>query len=259
MSGRGRALGLAALALALIPARASAERLIISLSSRHIPITSNFNGADLAVFGAIERDSATVARAGDYDVVASVRGPRGTVVVRKKERWGPLWLNLDQRRYIAIPSFIGVLTNRDLDKVAQPQMQRKLILGVDALVPAQGSRTQIFDPDEPEFRHALTRLRRQDGLFLEDPKAVVFLSPGLFRAALRLPGVAPLGRYDVDVTVLSDGVPLARASADFEVVKGGFEQRVAVDAREHGWLYGLVTVAISLTLGWLATVIFRRD
>jgi uncharacterized protein (TIGR02186 family) len=238
---------------------AHAETLVLSLSSDTIPITSNFAGADLALFGAIERDGATVARAQDYDVVVTVRGPRGQVTVREKMPWGPLWLNLDQRKYIAIPALISVLSNRPLDAVATPAMLRKLTLGVDALVTPQGRRGELFDPDEPQFRAALIRQRREEGLFHDDPKAVTFLTPTLFRATVRLPGVAPLGRYDVDVTALSGGVALARASSAFTVLKGGFEQRVAVAAREHGWLYGLVTALMAMALGWLATVVFRRD
>jgi uncharacterized protein (TIGR02186 family) len=236
-----------------------APRLVLSLSSKEIPIASNFTGADVAVFGAIERDGASVARAASFDVVVSVRGPRGQVVVREKSQWGPFWLNLDQRRYIAIPAFIGVLSNRPIDKIAGPDMLRKLTLGVDALVTAQGKRGEIFDPDEPQFRQAMMRLRRAEGLFVESPTSVTFLTPSIFQASLRLPGTVPIGRYDVDVTVLSEGVPLARASDSFLVRKDDVEQRIATAARERGWLYGAVAAAMAIFLGWVATVVFRRD
>lgn len=249
----------AALALCCLAAGARAETIVMSLSSDLVPIGSNFAGAELAVFGAIERDGATVARAQDYDLVVTVRGPRGQVVVREKSRWGPLWLNLDQRRYIAIPAFISILSNRPLDKIAPKAMREKLRLGVDALVPPQVRRGEAADPDEPEFRAALARLRRAEGLFVESPGGVTLLTPTLFKATIALPGVAPLGRYDVEVAVLSDGVPLARASDGFTVSKGGVEQRVASAAREQPWLYGLATVLMAVSLGWIATVIFRRD
>jgi uncharacterized protein (TIGR02186 family) len=250
----------AALVLAQAPcAAARAEALVLSLSSDEILIASNFTGADVAVFGAIERDVATVARNADYDVVVTFRGPRGQVVVREKKRWGPFWLNLDQRRYIAIPAYIGVLSNRPLEKIAGPEMLRKLRLGVDALVTPQGQRDKIFDLEEPEFRQAMMRLRREERLFAENPSGASFLSPTIFQASARLPGTAPLGRYDVDVTVLADGVPLAKGSGSFLVRKDDLERRVATAAHERGWLYGLAAVAMSILLGWLATVIFRRD
>jgi uncharacterized protein (TIGR02186 family) len=256
-----RRLGAAALAIALSLAAgtARAEAIVMSLSSDVIPIDSNFTGADLAVFGSIERDAATVARAHEYDVVVSVRGPRGSVAVREKSRWGPLWLNLDQRKYIAIPAFISILTNLPLNAIAPPAMRAKLKLGVDALVTAQGRRGAVEDPDEPDFRAALSRLRRAEGLFVENDKGVTFLTPTLFKATVRLPGGVPLGRYDVDVAVLAEGMPLARAADGFTVRKGGVEQRVASAAREDAWLYGLAAALMSIVMGWLATVIFRRD
>ena len=252
-----RALAGLALLLACWPARA--ETIVMSLSSDTIPINSNFSGADLAVFGSIERDGATVARAQDYDVVVTVRGPRGQVVVREKSRWGPLWLNLDQRKYIAIPAFISVLTNRPLAAIAPAPMRQRLKLGVEPLVTPQGRRGASVDADEPAFREALARLRRSEGLFIEDGAGVVFLTPTLFRATVRLPGGVPLGRYDVDVAVLSEGVQLTQAKDGFTVQKGGVEQRVASAAREDPWLYGIATALMSLFMGWTATVIFRRD
>jgi hypothetical protein len=43
------------------------------------------------------------------------------------------------------------------------------------------------------------------------------------------------------------------------VVKIGFEQFIANSAREYGLLYGLATALMALTVGWLGSVVFRRD
>ena len=63
---------------------AAAERLIASLSNRHVMITSNYTGVELVLFGSVERDAASVARNGPYDIVATVTGPRETLRVRHK-------------------------------------------------------------------------------------------------------------------------------------------------------------------------------
>ena len=52
---------------------------------------------------------------------------------------------------------------------------------------------------------------------------------------------------------------LARTQTALEVVKVGFEQLVANGARDHGLLYGLITAAMALLTGWLASVVFRKD
>ncbi|WP_227651531.1 TIGR02186 family protein [Klebsiella pneumoniae] len=43
------------------------------------------------------------------------------------------------------------------------------------------------------------------------------------------------------------------------MVKVGFEQFVAKSSRQNGLLYGLVTAAMALMTGWMASVVFRKD
>ena len=52
---------------------------------------------------------------------------------------------------------------------------------------------------------------------------------------------------------------IARTNSALEVYKAGFEQAVSAIARDHGFLYGMVTVVLALLTGWFASVVFRRD
>ena len=235
---------------------ARAEQLIVSLSSDFVGINSNFTGAELALFGSIERDAATVSRPGDYDVIVTVRGPRGTVTVREKKQFGPLWVNLDQRKFIAVPAFISVLSNRPLADIAREELRAKLRLGIAPLIPEQAAGVTHVDP---MFRDGLIRQRRAERLFREEPKGVQLLSQNLFRAAVRIPGTAPLGAYEIDVAVFADGAAVAKSSVAFNVIKSGVEQRIAGFSRDSALAYGLSASVLALALGWLATVIFRRD
>jgi uncharacterized protein (TIGR02186 family) len=235
------------------------EELITTLSSERVFITSKFGGTEIALFGSVQRDAATVARDANYDVVVTVRGPRGQVTVREKKSFGPLWLNLDQRKYIAIPAFISVLSNRSISDISSIDMRQKMRIGIDPLVPAQPDRTLAGDPYEPSFRQALIRLRIGQRLFREEGNAVHFLSPTLFTAPLRIPGTAPIGQYNVDVALFADGVQLTKSSLGFQVTKEGIEHSIADMARDHSALYGAVTSGLAVLIGWLASVIFRRD
>ena len=51
---------------------------------------------------------------------------------------------------------------------------------------------------------------------------------------------------------------IAAATRDVDVGKAGFERYVALAARQHGFLYGLAAVLLSLGLGWAAAMVFRR-
>jgi len=61
------------------------------------------------------------------------------------------------------------------------------------------------------------------------------------------------------VKLLADGALIARERTAFELYKVGFEQIVANAARYHGLAYGLGTAGLALFVGWLASVVFRRD
>lgn len=247
---------IAACLLALLAATPSqAQSLVATLSTENVPILSNFTGERIAVFGVIEPGQSVRPKDG-YDIVVTVRGPRGAVTVRRKEQWGLMWLNLDARRYIAIPAFISILSNRPLNRIAQAEVRDDLRIGVDALIPPQAASRGANDP---VFRNALQRIRRQQGLFLEGDTKVRFITPTIFRADIDLPGAVPLGAYDVEVALFSDGALAARTNLKFSVSKDAVEQWVAEAAHRSPILYGAATSLIALLIGWLASVIFRRD
>jgi uncharacterized protein (TIGR02186 family) len=240
---------------------ARAERLITSLSTHQVMITQNFTGTDIVLFGSVERDAATVSRRGDYDIVVTVTGPRQEVVTRKKQRVLGIWANVESRAFVA-PSYMAVLTNRAQSEIAAPDLLQRTQTGLEnVLAPRAGAppRSIAALPPQDSFRDAYLRLKKAHGLYREAPGGITFLAPTLFRANIPLPADAPLGTYEIDVKLFTDGTNIARATSALEIVKVGFEQFVANAAREHGFLYGLATTLMALATGWFASIIFRRD
>jgi uncharacterized protein (TIGR02186 family) len=240
--------------------RAGAETLVTSLSTHYVRITANFTGADLVLFGAIERDARTVARRGGYDVIVTVTGPRQTFVTRRRERVFGIWMNVESRTFVDAPSYLAVLSNRLLSEVSSPLVLRRLQSGLDQILLPQEISGDIGDSarDDP-MRTSFVRIKRDQGLYREAPDAVTFLTPTLFRSAIPLPDNVPTGVYEIDVKLFADGALLARQTSALEVVKSGFEQFVATAARDYGFFYGLVTAMMALATGWLASIVFRRD
>ena len=248
-----------ALAAALLLASpASAERLVLSLSSNLVAIGSTYTGARLIAFGIIERDSQTVSRSGPHDIVVTVRGPRETITVRQRERLGPIWLNRSQQKFVQVPAFLAVMSSRPIAEVASDVMVRRFRLGLTAVVNAPEF-TIDQSGQEESFRAALLRLKNRDNLYVESPRAVTFVTGDFFRAPIQLPAAAPVGNYDVEVSLVANGIVIARRNASFELVKTGLEEQITEFARERPLLSGLSTAAVSLFFGWLASVIFRRD
>ncbi|HVY59478.1 MAG TPA: TIGR02186 family protein [Xanthobacteraceae bacterium] len=261
MTIRSALLLILALAASLAASRpASAERLVVSLSSHRVLVTSNFVGEQIVLFGTVERDSATVRRRGGYDLVVTVTGPRETLVTRRKERVLGIWVNVDSRTFVNVPSYLAVLANKPFDQIAAPDTLRRLQIGLENTLLPQQIGVDLADVvrDDP-FRAAFLRLKSERSLYREEPNAVTFLTGNLFRATIPLPAGVPIGNYDVDIKLFADGAVIARTTSALEIIKSGFEQFVVTAARDHALSYGLATAAMAIMTGWFASIIFRRD
>lgn len=239
---------------------ARAESLIVSVSNHRITVTPNYSGEELVLFGSIERDSQSKPPGTAYDIVVTVTGPRADMVTRRKERKLGIWVNVDSREFIQVPSYLGIFANRPIDNIASPDVQRRQQIGLTnfALPQRMGpdvANTVASDP----FRSAFVRLRTDHGLYREQTSALTFLTPTLFRTGIPLPAEVPTGTYTIDIKLFAGGAFVAKTETAFEIVKVGFEQFVANSARHHGLLYGLATAMMAIMTGWLASVIFRRD
>lgn len=244
----------------LLASPASAERIVSSLSVHQVMITQSFSGIDLVLFGTVEHDAQSVPRRSGYDLVVTVTGPRDSFVTRRKERVAGIWVNADSRAFINVPNYLAVLSTRPFNEFTNADTQRRLQLGIRYTLLTQQIGPDLADVvPEDTFRQAFVRLRMQRKLYVEQTSGVTFMTPQLFRTTIPLPDEVPVGNFDVTVMLFADGTLVARSNSAFEVVKVGFEQFVANSAANHGFLYGIATVAMALATGWFASIVFRRD
>jgi uncharacterized protein (TIGR02186 family) len=255
---RSRAITCAALfgALSMVTP-AKAERLVTSVSTHRVLITSNFTGAELVLFGAIDEAPANV-QIGAYDVVVSVRGPARSFVARQKERVLGLWVNVDSHDFDKVPSYLAVMTNKPFAEIGPPELLRRYRIGLanNVLPPAENDVAE--NRDDP-FLAAFLRVKSNEGAYTADPKGVTFLTPRFFRAAVPVPGTAQTGDYQVETLLIARGTMLAQQQTAIEVVKTGFEAVVAQEARSHRFFYGLGVALLALITGLIATLLFRHD
>jgi uncharacterized protein (TIGR02186 family) len=253
-------LGGLVLATALAASPVRAERLIVSVSNHRVTVTPNYSGEELVLFGSVEKDATTPASRNNYDLVVTVAGPRADMVTRRKERKFGIWINTDSRQFLQVPSYLALFSNRPFDAIASPEVQRRQQLGLNNVL-----LTQRVGPDYADvvpndaFRSAFVRLRSEHGLYREATSAVTFLTPTLFRTGIPLPAEVPIGTYEVEIKLFANGAFVGKTETAFEIVKVGFEQFVATTARQNGLVYGLVTAAMALMTGWMASIVFRKD
>lgn len=238
---------------------AQASDLVLSLSKSRITIASSFTGDNIVLFGVIGA-GAPAEGTQPYDVVVTVRGPNQSFVTWRKERRFGLWMNVDGRSFLAAPSYLAVLSNRDPALMADADTLRQEQAGFanNRLLQRVGSDYADVVPEDP-FRQAFLRVKQAQGLYVERPAGVEFIAPNVFRAVVPIPGTAPIGTYDVVVKVFRERALASRGALCLDVAKVDFEQTVATTAQNQPWLYGLITALGALAVGFIANIAFRRD
>jgi uncharacterized protein (TIGR02186 family) len=108
------------------------------------------------------------------------------------------------------------------------------------------------------FEAGLLDLRRRKGLYAELSRGVEISEGVLYRATISIPSQVPVGTYTAETFLIDRGRVLAAATREIQIDKSGFERFVALAARRHAFLYGLISVILALGLGYAAGVMFRR-
>jgi uncharacterized protein (TIGR02186 family) len=239
---------------------ASPERLVVSLSNHRVEITSNFSGEKLVLFGSIEQNKNAPERAAGYDLVVTVTGPRRSYLTRLKTRVAGVWVNTEAREFVGVPSYLAVLSNRPIAKIARPDVLKRLQVGLDNFILPQRIGPDLADTVHGDpFRLAFVRLKREQHLYQQSQDAVTFLTSTIFRAEVPLPANVATGTYKVNVKLFSGAALVTETNSALEVIKTGFEQYVAEGAADYGLLYGVATILMALSIGWIASVMFRKD
>ena len=245
--------------IAALPGTASAQstgpRLITDLSQSRVDIEYTFAGADIMLFGAIDRASSLRNR--QLDLVVVVRGPSHPLTVRKKERVAGVWLNTRSVRFHTTPSYYAISSTRPIEDIVDAKTAAIYEFGIANLHFSPAS-TERSSQEIQEFQQGLIDLRQRGGLYVEDPNGVRVVEGVLFRTSARLPGDAPVGEYTASVFLVADRQVIATTSVPLTVGKTGFEQAVYNFAIDYGFAYGLLAVVIALASGWGVAAVMRR-
>jgi len=252
---RARAAWWAVAALLFTASTAEAADLVSGLSTDLIQITSNFTGADIVLFGAIE-PTEELGPTGDQDLVVVIRGPAQEMTVRRKTRILGIWINREQIAFTGLPGYYFLASTRPLDDIASPATQERFRLGTANLeyqIPPGINRDEAN-----AFRAAAIRDRKRERLYWESPTGIEFLSRTLFRARIPVPASVPPGLYRAEVYLFQRGTVVSAQSSPLFIDKTGFERRVYDFAYQRSLAYGISSVLMAIVLGWAASVAFRQ-
>ena len=237
------------------------ERIEVDVSSRSVAVTSSFNGTEIIVFGTVENSRQASAEAGYYDVVVVVEGTLSPIVARKKSNVGGLWVNTSSIRFASLPTYYAIASTRPIDEIAEPDVRDAHAIGYRHVPMSIASKTLasgVSAEEAKEFREAIVRLKRKEGLYVSSDYGVAFIGRSLFRATIELPANVPVGPVKARVYLLRDGVVLSEAKTTVTLSRQGFELLMYSFAHKQPLLYGLFCVALAVGAGLLASAVFRK-
>ena len=228
---------------------ARANGLVADLSQHLIAITTAFVGTNVVLFGTSD---------GEGDIVVTVHGPRQDQMVRRKAEVAGIWINRSRLAFAQVPGYSAVAASGPLEEIANPDVLARHELGVEhlKLVPIDAAGLEISEI--AAFQDALVRNKQRQSLYSSTPAPVNFIGERLFRTTLYFPANVPPGIYHVQVFELTDGEITGAQRSTLVISKIGIEADLFDFAQQQSALYGLMAIALSLSLGWLAGVIFRR-
>lgn len=233
------------------------EGIQIGLSTDNIFITSDFSGADLTIFGALENPNTQVLRQGRYDVVVVLEGPPRPTVVRKKNRVLGMWINTESVAFKDVPASYSLAMTRQPQDITDAASYRRLALRSNNLF-LPPLTPNVDETTLEEFSIALRERKNAAGLYSERIGGVQFLSQSLFRATLYLAPHVPVGTHRARAFLFRNGVFVKETSTGLTIRKAGLEQRLFEFAHNDGFTYGVLAVLLAMVTGWLGSIIFRR-
>jgi uncharacterized protein (TIGR02186 family) len=227
--------------------------LVPEVSQHEVRVRQGFTGTELLLFGAI-LDPRGVRAARGYDVVVVLKGPSEPIRLREKDKVGGLWINAASTDFRSAPSFFAVAASRPIKEIVDEKTAAIYEFGTDFI---QLSPSGEIDPEEQDrFTAGLVDLKRRQGLYEESMHGVTISESVLYQARIDLPSRVQTGTYTAETFAVDRGRVVASAIAEVEVRKVGFERFVEVFAQEQSFFYGMLAVALSIGMGWMAGRLF---
>jgi uncharacterized protein (TIGR02186 family) len=238
-----------------------AEVVQADVSTRNVAVTSSFTGTEIVVFGAIDNSRQPSPEAGYYDVVIVIEGAPSSVTSRRKARVGGIWANTTSANFESVPSYYAITSTRPLDEVAPDAVLIGYEIGLNQvrMVPKGGSQERLPAADLKDFREAIVRLKKRDGLYVQDDYGVAFIGRSLFRATIALPANVSVGPFETRVYLFRNDKLLSQYAIRLNLEREGVERVLHEFAFNSPFLYGVMTVMLALAAGFAASITFKRD
>lgn len=244
---------LSLLVLLAAPLHAATEEVVLGLSQSRVSITTNFDGSNILIFGAIKRE--TPLPESELGVIITIAGPSEPLMVRKKDRRFGIWVNTSAVEVDAAPSFYAVATSGPTKDILTEVEDLRHKISIPRAIRSVGAPMDVENAQS--FAEAVIRIRKENGLYQVHENSVEVTEQTLFRTSVEMPANLTEGDYQTRVFLVRD----RKIVSDFETVinvrKVGLERWLYTLSREQPLAYGLMSLFIAIAAGWGASAAFR--
>jgi uncharacterized protein (TIGR02186 family) len=226
--------------------KAWSNPIISAISTNQINIDTNFNGAEILLFGAkTERG----------EVIIALRGPKQKYAVTKKQKLLGVWYNGKRVVFKDAYSYYSMFSVSDhLD--LENNLLDNLELGPNNL------KFEIKDQEDKqlqeEFQSELINRLKKTHLYSAGQKNIEFFDDNLFEAILKFPKNISYGVYTAEIYLIRDNKLVAFQAIPIFVNQVGDSARIRNFAYQNSFLYALMAVLIAIIAGFVANYIFSR-
>ncbi|ETX15224.1 membrane protein [Roseivivax halodurans JCM 10272] len=245
---------LALLLIAFSLPAAAQEDVVLGLSQDAVSISTDFDGSEILVYGAVKRE-VPIPEDPPLEVVVTVSGPFVPLTVYRKERRFGIWVNADAVEIDLAPSFYAVATSGPFGQVVSNVEDLRHSISVPRAIRSVGAPMDI--EDAAAFSEAVIRIRGDAGLYQLREGAVDVREETLFSTRIRLPANLTEGAYATRIFLTRGGTVIGEEERVIEVRKVGLERWLYNLSRDLPLVYGLLSLTLAIAAGWGASTAFR--
>lgn len=233
-------------ALLIFGSNAFCQPIVSGISSNEINIDTNFNGQKILLFGA----------KGDAgNIVITVRGPKKDFLVTKKKKFLGVWYNGKRIKFKDSYSYYSIFSTFEDNNISD-NLLSKLELGIDKIDFSADRKEN--DKEKQEFTVELIEKLEKEDLYTIGANKVEFLDETLFKIMLNFPKNISRGVYTVEICLISEDSLISFQSIPIYVNQVGLSAQISDYAHQESFLYGIISVLIALSIGWLVNYLFAR-
>ena len=238
----------------LLASPLKAEEVVLGLSQDQVSISTNFDGSEITLYGAIKRE-APIPSEDPLQVIVTISGPNEPVTVRRKDRRLGIWVNVDAVNVSTAPSFYAIATSAPWDDVINEADDLRHTISIPRAIRSVGAWSQVDDPQT--FIDALIRIRMNNNSYALKEGTVDLRDSTLFTTAIQMPANLTEGDYATRIFLTRGGKVISEYETSIDVRKVGLERWLFNLSRQQPLAYGILSLAIAIAAGWGASAAVR--